>query len=101
MKARNLSLFVLASALCAQSFAQEVQHRLGDHPAVIVKRLEASKGYDYQAQFYPHPAWMYLQAEAPHTLNEHPAVVIARRAREDAARAAALAAQKDLDASIP
>lgn len=45
---------------------------------------QATAGYDYASKFYPHPAWLYLSAEAPHTMNEHPAVVVARRAREGA-----------------
>ncbi len=45
---------------------------------------QAAAGYDYASKFYPHPAWLYLSAEAPRTMNEHPAVVVARRAREGA-----------------
>lgn len=37
-------------------------------------------GYDYASKFYPHPAWLYLSAEAPHEMGQHPAVLVARRA---------------------
>lgn len=57
---------LLALALTAPGFGQSaVLHRLGDHPAVIVKRMEATAGYDYASKFYPHPAWLYLLSEAP------------------------------------
>lgn len=41
-----------------------------------------AQGYDYASKFYPHPAWLYLRAEAPREMGEHPAVIIARQARE-------------------
>jgi hypothetical protein len=70
----------LAFGLSTQPFAQQkIEHLLGQHPAVIVKRMEAQQGYDYQAKFYPHPAWMYLHAEAPRPMMDHPAVIVARR----------------------
>jgi hypothetical protein len=75
---------ILACGLSAAAFAQQAEHRLGDHPAVIVKRLYAQQGYDYASKFYPHPAWLYLYAEAP------PA--------DGAADAAAKAKQKDTSA---
>jgi len=56
---------ILACGLSAAAFAQQAEHRLGDHPAVIVKRLYAQQGYDYASKFYPHPAGLYLYAEAP------------------------------------
>lgn len=37
-------------------------------------------GYDYASKFYPHPAWLYLKAEAPREMGQHPAVLVARRA---------------------
>ena len=40
-------------------------HKLGDHPAVVVQRLNKAAGYDYASKFYPHPAWLYLYAEPP------------------------------------
>lgn len=56
--------------------------RTADHPAVAVQRLQAAQGYDYASKFYPHPAWLYLAAEAPHPMMDHPAVIVARRERE-------------------
>ena len=82
MKFARTTIAVLAFGFCAQAFAQDAEHRLGDHPAVIVKRMQMKQGYDYLAQFYPHPAWLYLQSDAPHPMMEHPAVIVARRLRE-------------------
>ena len=77
--------YLLASAVlttfAASAQAQTVHHN-GDHPAVVVQRLQAQAGYDYQSKFYPHPAWLYLSAEAPHTMMDHPAVIIAKREQE-------------------
>lgn len=51
-------------------------------------------GYDYAAKFYPHPAWLYLRAEAPSQNGEHPAVIVARQARAQQAETVAQASQK-------
>jgi hypothetical protein len=56
-----------ALTLTGPALARPPAARLGDHPAVVVKRLQVHKGYDWAAQFYPHPAWLYLSAEAPRT----------------------------------
>ena len=79
---------LLAVALCAPASAQQTD-RLGDHPAMIVKRLQAQQGYDYASKFYPHPAWLYLQAEAPRPMMDHPAVIVFRRHQQEALAAAA------------
>jgi hypothetical protein len=79
---------LLAVALCAPAWAQQTARRPGDHPAVIVQRLQAQQGYDYASKFYPHPAWLYLQAQAPHPMTEHPAVVVFKRHQEALAAAA-------------
>lgn len=100
MKASFTLIAFLAFGLSTQPIAQEIGHPRGQHPAVIVKRLEARATYDYQAKFYPHPAWLYLQAEAPRTLLEHPAVIVARRARQAAQEETALAPRHVIDASI-
>jgi hypothetical protein len=56
----GVSLF---AAFCASAVAQtQPASKRGDHPALIVKRLHAQRAYDYAAQFYPHPAWLYLRA---------------------------------------
>lgn len=72
MKPTSTRLFValtLASVPCLQALAQPAapasDARKGDHPAVVVKRLQAQQGYDYAGKFYPHPAWLYLYLEAP------------------------------------
>src|SRR5436190_7572136 len=51
--------------LCASAFAADTEHALGEHPAVIVKRMYDKQGYDYASKFYPHPARFYLYSEAP------------------------------------
>ncbi len=51
--------------------------KLGDHPAVVVQRLQASAGYDYESKFYPHPAWFFLSAEAPASAPQKPEESIA------------------------
>lgn len=81
MKATNALFTLLVFAFPTPPYAQEaqVEHRLGQHPAVLVQRQQATQGYDYQAKFYPHPAWLYLASEAPHEMGDHPAVLIARR----------------------
>jgi len=56
---------VIAASASSAALAQPAEHRLGEHPAVIVKRLEASRGYDYPSKFYPHPAWLYLSSVPP------------------------------------
>jgi len=73
--------FVALTTLAAGAQAQTAPHN-GDHPAIVVQRLQAQAGYDYQSKFYPHPAWLYLSAEAPHPMMDHPAVIIAKREQE-------------------
>jgi hypothetical protein len=80
---------LLVVAHCASAWAQQTEPRPGDHPAVIVQRLHAQQGYDYASKFYPHPAWLYLQAEAPRPMMEHPAVIVFKRHRQEAFAAAA------------
>ena len=63
----GLPLLVAALQLLAPTARADEPsaHRLGDHPAVVVQRLLKSAGYDYASKFYPHPAGLYLYAEAP------------------------------------
>ncbi len=42
----------------------------------------AKQGYDYASKFYPHPAWLYLYAEAPRPMMDHPAVIVAKRQKQ-------------------
>jgi hypothetical protein len=70
--------------VCVPAAAQEACHRPGEHPAVIVKRMYERQGYDYLSKFYPHPAWLYLQSEAPRPMMDHPAVIVARREQREA-----------------
>jgi hypothetical protein len=58
--------------------AQQTEHPLGQHPAVIVA-ARGAPAYDYTTKFYRHPAGLALAAEAPHENADHPAVQVARR----------------------
>jgi hypothetical protein len=80
----------LLTALClsVSPFSGAYAEKLGDHPAVIVQRLHAKEGYDYASKFYPHPAWLYLYAEAPRPMVDHPAVIVAKREKETKAQTA-------------
>lgn len=71
--ATGLLWAALSTAIAAEP---EPEHTLGDHPAVIVKRMEGQRGYDYAAKFYPHPAWLYL---APSELDAQTDVAAARQ----------------------
>ena len=99
MKFVHTTIAVLAFGLCAQAFAQDAEHRLGDHPAVIVKRMQMNQGYDYLAQFYPHPAWLYLESEAPHPMMDHPAVIVARQHREQGQAETVVSSLERIEAS--
>jgi hypothetical protein len=79
MNAIRLTPVLLAIAFAGPVLAQQTEHELGQHPAVIIKQRAEKQAYDYLAQFYPHPAWLYLSAEAPHPMSDHPAVIVARR----------------------
>jgi hypothetical protein len=71
-----------AFAVSIPALAQQSGHRPGDHPAVVVQRLHSQQGYDYVSKFYPHPAWLYLLAEAPRPMTDHPAVLVFKRERQ-------------------
>ena len=88
----NSNLFaslMLATTLASSAFAQERQaneaeHRLGQHPAVIIKERSKTQGYDYASKFYPHPAWLFLLPEAPGSTMESPSEIAARQQERDA-----------------
>ena len=64
----NRIMATIAAALLmlsASALAAGTEHALGEHPAVIVKRMYDKQGYDYASKFYPHPARFYLYSEAP------------------------------------
>jgi len=77
---RATAITFLSLTLLAGSPA--VADPLGEHPAVIVQRLHAKQGYDYASKFYPHPAWLWLYAEAPRPMMDHPAVIVAKRQKQ-------------------
>lgn len=97
MKTIRFVAALLFIAVSAPALAQPRDHRLGEHPAVIVKRLYGQQGYDYASKFYPHPAWLYLSSEAPHPMSDHPAVIVFRRAEQE--RRAALQVAKEKPAN--
>jgi hypothetical protein len=102
MKAISLITTTLAFGLCSEASAQQApERRLGDHPAVVVKRLQAQQGYDYASKFYPHPAWLYLASEAPRPMMDHPAVIVARRHRQMPVQERASVAQATPVAQTP
>lgn len=82
MKARLITPALIALApfaVAAQTSKTTAGPALGQHPAVVVQHTQAQAGYDYTSKFYPHPAWLYLSAEAPRPMSDHPAVIIAKR----------------------
>jgi len=64
MNAILVSTALLTIAVSASAFAQQPATRLGEHPAVIVKRAAEKQTYDYASKFYPHPAWLYLRGSS-------------------------------------
>jgi len=58
---------IVLALVCAPAAhsGDEPAHKLGDHPAVIVQRLQKTAGYDYASKFYPHPAWLWLSSQPP------------------------------------
>lgn len=64
----TLAACALVSALAGVALAtppEPAAHKLGDHPAVVVQRLQRQAGYDYASKFYPHPAGLRLHAAQP------------------------------------
>jgi hypothetical protein len=62
------ALSALTATLAAYAVENPAVHRLGDHPAVVVQRLQRTAGYDYASKFYPHPAHLYLLPASPDEL---------------------------------
>ena len=60
-----LTLGAVAALLCTPAVKADDEHRLGDHPAIVVQRLTKAAGYDYASKFYPHPAGLRLYAQPP------------------------------------
>jgi hypothetical protein len=78
-----------------------VAHPLGEHPAVIVQRRYAKRGYDYASKFYPHPAWLWLYSEAPRPMMDHPAVIIAKGQKKIESQGAMVGATPALMSAVP
>ena len=87
MRAILLATGLIASATLAAADpadpAQATMRERNPHPALATHRTDVPEGYDYASKFYPHPAWLYLSAEAPHTMSQHPAVIVWERAQEE------------------
>lgn len=88
MNAHLVASLILAAALASPAVAEDVkanepEHPLGQHPAVIIKERSKNQPYDYAAKFYPHPAWLYLLPKAPESAMEPPADVAGRPERRD------------------
>jgi hypothetical protein len=93
---RHLPLFAaIAAGILTPSLAgvamaaapEPALHKLGDHPAVVVQRLQRQAGYDYASKFYPHPAGLRLHAAQP----QHPVTGPAVDAQAPANSAAQIA----------
>lgn len=82
MSTKSIPALLLACAMATPVSAEPSGTRLGDHPAIVVQRLHAQQGYDYVSKFYPHPAWLYLLAEAPRPMTDHPAVIVFKREQQ-------------------
>jgi len=78
---RTAALALTAAAAAGTAFAQDVQeHRLGQHPAVLVQRQAAH--IDPNTFIVGHPAGLAWVA-TPSMTYDHPAVAVARMARQD------------------
>lgn len=75
---KTIKLVVSLSLIAAASVAGAK-----DHPPVVVAKPAPS--YDYVSKMYPHPAGLYLLAEAPRELGQHPAILARKKAIESAA----------------
>ena len=77
---RAAALAIIAAA-AGTAFAQDAQeHRLGEHPAVLVQRQAAH--IDPNTFIVAHPAGLAWVA-TPSKTYDHPAVIVARMARQD------------------
>jgi hypothetical protein len=77
-----LSIAAAAATSAAAADAPAAPARkLGEHPAIVARRVIAAQGYDYASKFYPHPAWLYLLAEPPR--GDPPAVPLLRRTEQE------------------
>lgn len=75
----NTIVATMAAALftlSAHAVAAGTEHTLGEHPAVIVKQMYDTQGYDYASKFYPHPAGLYLYSQEPKETSQGTAVPI-------------------------
>ena len=68
----TLALAMNVNAAPGSAEPLQTEHPLGEHPAVIVKRLQAQQGIDYASTFYPHPAWFFLRTDAERPVASQP-----------------------------
>jgi hypothetical protein len=71
----TVAAVLVAMVSTAAAAQQPIAGRNGVHPAIVAQRVQAQAGYDYASKFYPHPAWLYLRAEAPRPMSDHPALI--------------------------
>ena len=65
LKAAIPALFAAVLIAPTAQAGDKAPHHMGDHPAVVVQRLQKNAGYDYASKFYRHPAGLWLYAEPP------------------------------------
>ncbi len=72
LHASTLLMAIAAPAAFAQPTSPSAPPtaRLGDHPAVVVQRMQRTAGYDYASKFYLHPAHLYLLRASPNELEQ-------------------------------
>ena len=79
----TLAIHTTAIAQQQEQQQQQAEHRLGDHPAVIVKRNSSQRPINYASTFYPHPAWLWLASEPRSEAMDSPILASNDRARHD------------------
>jgi hypothetical protein len=82
---------VIGAVVCTEVRAEPATSEpLGEHPAIVARRVIANAGYDYASKMYRHPAGLTLYLEQPREMGDHPAVLVARtwnkRNHDDLAR---------------
>lgn len=75
-----LVMFAAGSTAMAQESMTSSDHVMGQHPAILVQRLQ-QPGIDTNRFIVAHPAGLMVIATPTPTF-EHPAVIVARRAKE-------------------
>jgi len=80
---RTAAWIVLCLDADAVAQAETELQKLGEHPAVLVKRAWSKQTDGCAAQAQPHQAALQLENEACQPMVEHPAVIALRVRRRD------------------